>query len=270
MIKKGYFITKWNAQPVPRYQCKACCKCFSSHTFLPTYRQKKPFINRQLFQLYNAATTQRRMAMFLGISRTTFVRKFLFLARLSREEHARRISLGSLLTSKVQFDEMETFEHTRLKPLGMPLAVCGQTGNIIDVSVATMNAKGLLAEISVKKYGYRKDTREAEIERVLSTVKRCTTPGAEITCDMKGEYRRFVATCVPQARIRQVPKAKKIPEQRRNVDDELFRLNHTAAKIRHDLSRLMRKTWVTTKKAERLQAHLDLYIAYNNKYDIAA
>jgi hypothetical protein len=40
------------------------------------------------------------------------------------------------------------------------------------------------------------------------------------------------------------------------------------AKIRNDLSRMARKTWVTTKKAEMLQAHLDLYIAWNNGYKI--
>ena len=36
-------------------------------------------------------------------------------------------------------------------------------------------------------------------------------------------------------------------------------------KLRNDLSRLNRKTICTTKKAERLQNHLDLYIDYHNK-----
>ena len=48
--------------------------------------------------------------------------------------------------------------------------------------------------------------------------------------------------------------------------DELWRLNHVCAKLRHHLSRLKRKTWATTKSMERLQMHCDLFIAYQNKY----
>lgn len=44
----------------------------------------------------------------------------------------------------------------------------------------------------------------------------------------------------------------------------------TAAKLRSDLSRLSRKTWVTTKKLERLQAHVDLYAAWHNGYTLRA
>ncbi len=55
---------------------------------------------------------------------------------------------------------------------------------------------------------------------------------------------------------------------RRNENDPLFVLNFTAAKIRHDLSRMARKVWVTTKKDSFLQAHLDLYLAYVNGYSV--
>ena len=47
----------------------------------------------------------------------------------------------------------------------------------------------------------------------------------------------------------------------------MWRLNHTCAKLRHHLSRLKRKTWAITKKAEYLQMHLDLFIVYQNGYD---
>ncbi len=50
--------------------------------------------------------------------------------------------------------------------------------------------------------------------------------------------------------------------------DPLFRLNHTCAKIRADLSRMARRrTWATTKRMWPLQNHLDIYIAYTNGYD---
>ena len=42
----------------------------------------------------------------------------------------------------------------------------------------------------------------------------------------------------------------------------MWRLNHTYTKLRYHLSRLTRKTWTTT----NLPMHLDLFIAYQNKY----
>jgi hypothetical protein len=63
-----------------------------------------------------------------------------------------------------------------------------------------------------------------------------------------------------------IPKTK---TDRKNKNDALFTLNYTAAKLRNDLSRLGRKNWVTTKKISRLQAHLNLYLAWNHRYQIA-
>jgi len=49
----------------------------------------------------------------------------------------------------------------------------------------------------------------------------------------------------------------------------MFELNLVAAKIRHDLSRMARKVWVTTKRQVRLQKHLMLFLATQNGYSIA-
>ena len=47
--------------------------------------------------------------------------------------------------------------------------------------------------------------------------------------------------------------------------DPLFDLNHTAAMIRANINRLFRRTWCTTKRADRLEAHLELYVQYHNR-----
>ena len=47
--------------------------------------------------------------------------------------------------------------------------------------------------------------------------------------------------------------------------DPLFCLNHTCAMIRDNVNRLKRKTWATTKKAQRLAAHLVLYAHFHNE-----
>jgi hypothetical protein len=55
---------------------------------------------------------------------------------------------------------MESIEHTKLKPLTLPLAV-GDDYRIYAVSVGRIQAKGLLAELSRKKYGRRQSIKNS-------------------------------------------------------------------------------------------------------------
>jgi hypothetical protein len=102
---------------------------------------------------------------------------------------------------------------------------------------------------------------------VLQTLARLA-PAAIVT-DGHPAYPALAQRYLPRTR-HEITKPAKNPFRpegsRRNVDDALFALNHTASKLRHDLARLLRKVWVTTKKASRLQDHLDLYTTYHNGY----
>jgi len=53
----------------------------------------------------------------------------------------RRKVAGELKTSLAHFDEMESFEHTKLKPLSIALAVRARTGEIIGAQPAEMMRK---------------------------------------------------------------------------------------------------------------------------------
>ena len=213
------------------------------------------------------------MAIVLKVNRKTIVRKFLFVARLAREEHQRRLKAGEIKTGFIQFDEMETFEHTRLKPLSIALAVRAKTGQILASEVATMNCKGPLAPLSQRKYGFRKDTRPVAREAVLFAVKACSHKELLIVSDKHPDYPGLIHKALPYATHQRVKRTQSdlgLTPHRKNQRDAMFTLNYTAAKIRHDLSRMARKVWVTTKRKERLQAHLDLYIAWNNGYRLVA
>ncbi|NBX69015.1 MAG: hypothetical protein EBR01_08655, partial [Proteobacteria bacterium] len=79
---------------------------------------------------------------------------------------------------------------------------------------------------------------------------------------------------VPAAQLQQINnrggRLKRLLQSRRqNIKDPMFELNLVAAKIRHNLSRMARKVWVTTKSAEMLQKHLMLFMAYHNEYLVA-
>jgi transposase-like protein len=264
-VKRGYFKTKWNGQPVPRYRCRDCGRFFSSHSHKETFRQHRPDLNRTVLQLYASGMSQRRMAIVLGVNLKTVVRKFLFLGELARKEHEGRVASGELKTRHAQFDEMETFEHTRMKPVSVALAVRAKTGEILAVECAQMAYKGPLAAQARDKYGPREDQTGAAINKALVTVGLCSALGFALTTDADPRYLNQVRKALPAATHRSI-KRRFAKKDRRNAEDHLFTLNYTAAKIRNDLSRMGRKTWVTTKKVDRLQAHLDLYVAFNNKY----
>jgi hypothetical protein len=69
--KNGYFVTRHNHQPVPRYRCRICGKNFSAHTARPTSRQKKPALNAGIYGLYSSGMTLRRMAKVLKVDKKT-------------------------------------------------------------------------------------------------------------------------------------------------------------------------------------------------------
>jgi transposase-like protein len=265
----GFFITRWNAQPVRRYRCLDCRVTFSTHTFKSTYRQKRPDLNATIYKWYVSGATQRRMAQVMNISRTTVVRKFLFLAREAKIKQAE--SLKHFQGEAFQFDEMESFEHTRLKPLSIAIAVDAKTRKLLATTVAPFPCKGPRAAFARQKYGFRPDLRR-DARKTLMDMLTPLSP-LSITTDFHPAYPKLLQTVLPNTIHRQTKRVKQNrnyfhKNRRRNFADQLFALNFVCAKIRHDLSRMARRVWVTTKKPERLQAHLELFLAYHNKYKI--
>jgi IS1 family transposase len=97
---------------------------------------------------------------------------------------------------------------------------------------------------------------------VLESVKTASSERLKIMSDGKRAYPNMFAEVLPQAEIAVVNRK----QNQGSEYDPMFSLNHTCALLRHDLSRLARKSWVTTKNIEGLQYHLDLYLAYRNGY----
>jgi transposase-like protein len=178
-IKRGYYITKHNSKKVPRYQCKCCGKLFSSNTFKDTEGQRKPELNDLIFQFYNSNISQNRLAKCLHVNRKTVVRKIKFLAYKARRIHETQLTNGNIKIAQVQFDEMETFEHTRMKPVTIALAVeyywdghCYRTGRIVDAIAAPMYYKSRNAIRAQEKYGDREDLSEGARIDVMESVKK--------------------------------------------------------------------------------------------------
>lgn len=107
------------------------------------------------------------MAKVLSINRKTAVRKFEFLGKACLKDMNNRKHLPARSIGNFAFDEMESFEHTKMKPLSIALAVEDSSRLILDFRVSSMKAKGHLAERARKKYGPRKDERKKSLYGLL-------------------------------------------------------------------------------------------------------
>mgnify|MGYP001587955095 FL=1 len=268
VIRKSAFFRSSDSRTINRFFCKICSRYFSRATLSICFGQKKRRANEPIYKLLVSGTSQRRIARLLNLHQTTVARKFKFLAEQARLRHREFLSTLSSLED-LQFDEMESSEHTKCKPLSIPLVVTHPGRKILAFSVCSMPANGLLAKISVKKYGRRPDHRIETMRKVLESVKPYVGPGLQLHSDEKTVYPKLVREIFPGAE-HCTYKGKRgcvvgQGELKKIQFDPLFSLNHTAAMFRANINRLFRKTWCTTKKAERLLDHIAIYADYHNR-----
>lgn len=248
--------------------CLQCGKTFSKATTDPCRNQKKRQKNRQIFEYYASGVTQRRSARLARVNRKTVARRLRFLAVISRMKFEGQRASKPVV--ELEFDDMETFEHSKCKPLSITLAVEAKTRRIVGVKVARMASNGPLAARSRRLYGRRKDERRKVRQDLFKELLTYIEPNALIRSDSNPYYEQDVRRYFPKCRyVRVTGKRGAITgggELKKTKFDPIFALNHTAAMLRANVSRLVRKTWATTKKAECLQDHLMIYAYYHNKH----
>jgi transposase-like protein len=267
IVRRGSFYRKSDGRNVSRFRCITCGRGFSFATFSSCYRQNKRHVNFHLGRLFASGMSQRRAAIILKLNRITVVRKFLFLAAESLKNFEFE-NAASPTAVRIQFDDQETFEHTKMKPLSITLAVEYKTRRILGFEVARMAANGPLAARSMKKYGRRPDERLRARSRLFSKLKTLVEPKALIESDQNPHYPQTVKKFFPDA-IHKTYKGQRGSttgqgEIKRIKFDPLFSLNHTCAMTRANINRLFRKTWCTTKRPDRLFAHLCIYADFHN------
>lgn len=268
VILSGHFLRISDHAKIQRYYCKTCSRSFSTESLSPLKYQKKRHLNDIVFSLFASGTSQRRMARLIRVNRKTIVRKFLFLGKTSLRDMALRKHLPHRQVDTLVFDDMESFEHTKLKPLSITMAVEDKTRLILDFRVSSMKAKGHLSQRARIKYGYRKDERKKNLADLLKSLKPLTNTKCLIKSDMNPHYTNPVKRYFPTS-THEVFKGKRgcvvgQGELKAVGFDPIFSFNHTAAMLRANINRLFRKTWNTTKKQECLSYHIAIYIFYHN------
>jgi transposase-like protein len=270
-IRNGAFFRKSDSRYVQRYRCQICGKQFSNATFSPEYFQKKRRLTHPLSLLLNSAVTQRRCAKILQVNLKTVVRRYRYLAQQGRTSHEKwRVeNYRDKKLEVIQFDDLETSEHTKCKPLSVSLAVDPETRKILSFHVSQMPAKGLLAPIALKKYGYRKDERPVGWNQMMSELVPFVSPTATWKSDQNPHYPKHLFRHHPYATHETTKGGRGSVsgqgELKKLGFDPLFALNHTCAMLRANLSRLVRKTWSNTKNRKGLIDHLSIYVPYHNQ-----
>lgn len=210
----------------------------------------------------------RETARVLQINRKTVNRKMIFMGLKAKAELKEFNSKFKKSTS-VLFDDMETFEHTKCKPISIGLMVEDKTRRILGYNVARMPAKGLLAKLSIKKYGKREDERPIKRSILFSELKSLIDEMSVIKSDECPFYYKYIQRHFPRAIHKKFKgRASAVTGQgelKKVGYDPLFSLNHTCATLRARTSRLIRKTWCTTKKIENLDLHLAIVCLRHNR-----
>lgn len=265
----GHYYRTSDSSWIQRYYCCGCKTKFSSATFSVNYRQRKRRKNKIVVRLLCSGVSQRRAAKLTSLSRTTVVR--IFRREYYKAEFAlRRYNLEAPKASSIQFDDLETFEHSKCKPISVSLAVEEGSRRILGVEVSSMAAKGLLTKRAKIRYGKRFDGRAQARAKLFKKLAPLIMENAVVKSDENPYYPRSIKKHLPKV-THLAFKGKRGAitgqgELKKIGFDPIFSLNHTCSMLRANVNRLVRKTWCTTKKMECLYAHLVLYADYHNRY----
>lgn len=268
IVRFGSYYRTSDRKWIQRFKCTHCSKHFSRATFSPCIHQNKRYLNHTIYQLLVSGVSQRRISRILKIHQTTVARKLSFLGNQARFFNYRNRHKIATIT-ELQFDDLETIEHTKLKPLSITLAVEKDSRFIVGFEVSRMAAKGLLAQKSIKKYGPRKDERASSRDRLFRRIKNQISTHAIIESDENPHYQESIKTHFPNSTYKTTKGQRGCitaqGELKKIAFDPLFSLNHTCAMLRANINRLFRKTWCTTKKIQPLIDHLEIYMKYHNQ-----
>jgi hypothetical protein len=273
VIRDGRFYRKSDGRWISRFSCLICGLDYSNATFHPAYRQKKRHLNTRVENDLKSGVSQRHIARKLNITRKTVGRKLIFLGEEARKKLEAQTKAPWSVT-EFEFDELETFEVTKCKPLSVHVAVEAHTRFILGFEIAPMKASGRLAKKANEKYGPRPDLRVDARQKLFKRIQPLIHPNSIIRSDQHPHYPKDVRRFFPKAQHVRV-KGRKAAETgqgelKQGGFDPIFSLNHTLAMFRYCIASLIRKTWCTTKKVERLQDRIAIYCAAHNQKVLAA
>jgi transposase-like protein len=264
--RSGSYTADCHAQPVPRFRCKSCKRSFSRQTFRASRGDRRPDCNVPLLQLLVSGVGLRKAAELLDLDVHTVQRKKQKLGATCQQLHR---NLCNKLPEGRAFvlDEEETYEGASIRPLTVPLLIEAKSWFVVAAtagSIRRMAARGskrrARQERDELRHGRRTDESNACVALVLGELARLTTGQVTLHSDRKRSYQTLGKRLLPGRLLHLTTSGEAV----RNERNPLFPINSTIAISRCYVGRLRRQSWLVSKKKERLQNHLHVFIAYRN------
>ena len=271
--RKGRYRRWCDERVVQRFLCRTCLRYFSTQTFRVDYRLHKPTLHFALFDTFISKVTQRQATRNLGCTRKTVVHRLSLLGTHARAFHGQvldRAKAQGGLSGDFQFDELETFETSRIWcPVTMPVLIELHSYFVVDVEVAPLPARGSKRRKTRDVVPGIEPGDEKRRSGSRAAVKRCLEvlvdalgdkQGTHISSDHKSTYGALLKEVMPGTYYH----TRHSSTTRRDRFNPLFPINHTLAMLRDGMSRLVRRSWGVSKMREWLECHAWVWIAYRN------
>jgi transposase-like protein len=262
----GSFQPKCRTEPVPRFRCKHCRRTFSRQTFRHDYGDRRPELNAMLYELLVSGVGLRQSRRLLHMSVRAVQAKAL---KLGRTAHRLHLNLSKHLQAGRTYllDEEETFETKSIWPVTMPVLIEKDSWFVVasDVgSIRRLAAGGTArraAQDADENGSPRQDESPRAVAQVLTELANRVPEGPLVLCtDAKSTYGP-IARRIFGDRLTHLQTSGLAP---RTPSNPLFAINVTLAMTRDNLGRLRRRTWLVSKRRERLANHMSLFVAYRN------
>lgn len=265
--RRGFYYPACRPRGVQRYVCKSCRRTFSRQTFRHDYRDHRPHDNEALYFHLISGSGMRQAGRALEMDARTVQRK-------QRKMAATLAGLHENVCQKLPsgrtwlLDEEETFEAASIRPLTMPVLIDKESWFVVDTAVGPIRrlapkgtARRRRQDREEATRGRRPDHSSRCVRKVLQTLARKVAEGAILLhTDQKASY-ATIAISIFGDRLVHVTTAGTLI---RHTYNPLFAINTTLAMTRDNCGRLRRRSWLVSKKAERLQDHLVLFTVYRN------
>jgi transposase-like protein len=263
---RGFYVPKCRPEGVPRFRCSTCRRGFSRQTFRHDYRDHRPDVNTTLFLLLASGVGLRQSARVLEVN-----------PRSVQDKQRKMASMFELLHGNLcpklppgrsyLLDEEETYEGASIRPLTMPVLIEKETWFVVATAVGSI--RRLAKAGSVRRARQERDEQGTPrpdqssqcVRQVLDALARKVAEGSVLLhTDQKASYGTIASSVFGDRLVHETTAGTLV----RSTHNPLFSINTTLAMTRDNCGRLRRKSWLVTKKAERLQNHLLLFTIYRN------
>ena len=258
----GKYKRKRSRQLIQRYKCSNCKHTFSDQTLSKTYKQKRPDLNKNILEMVSGGVGVRKTAMLLRTTKNTVQKRIKFLAEVCDAFNKKHMSEWDI-KPPFQFDEMETFEHSRHANLGVPVLVEKKSHFIVGAIGQYATSKSHYPDLQSKhNVAHSKEiSGKDRITKELIKLCRVMKPQGRIIIDTDG-HRSYPAYMKEAFKNDFVHNVYVAGDDRNKT--ELFPVNNICGCLRDDEAMLRRRTWHVCKDKNMLTARLKIYTFFSN------